>query len=177
MCQWIADRTAAPLQKGNIDSISVPLILNRYFIFLMALMRVIKKSEVSKLYSIHVCCPLYFLFCPSCCKKGQNNVQRVNFEEIRQLLCPVTVLAELKAFPTLNVCFPISSNLLRTSGPFSMSIKFSQWLRGKLLASPVRTNLHSEKKIADFSNFEKKSRLLGGLLTSPALPWLLQFDK
>ena len=38
----IADRTAAPLQKGNIDLISVPLNLNCCFIFLMVLMRVFK---------------------------------------------------------------------------------------------------------------------------------------
>ena len=37
-CQGIADRTAAPFQEGIIDSISVPLILNRCFIFFMALM-------------------------------------------------------------------------------------------------------------------------------------------
>ena len=75
-CQWIADRTAAPLQEGIIDSISVPLILNRYSIFLIALMRVIKKSEVSKLLCIHVWMvppSLYFLVCPSYGKKGQNN--------------------------------------------------------------------------------------------------------
>ena len=78
-CQWIADRTAAPLQKGNIDSISVPLILNCYFIFLIAFLRVIKKSEVSKLFSIHVWCPLYFLFCSSHCKNGRNDGSKGQF--------------------------------------------------------------------------------------------------
>ena len=34
-CQGIADRTAAPLQEGIIDLISVPLILNPYLIFLI----------------------------------------------------------------------------------------------------------------------------------------------
>ena len=55
-------KIAAPLQEGIIDSISVPLILNHYFIFLMALMRVIRKFEVSKLFLILVQYLLYFLF-------------------------------------------------------------------------------------------------------------------
>ena len=71
-CQWIADRTAAPLQEGIIDSISVPLILNRCFIFFMALMRVIRKFDVSKMFFIHVWYPLYFSFCSSFSKNGRN---------------------------------------------------------------------------------------------------------
>ena len=55
-------KIAAPFQEGIIDSISVPLILNHCFIFFMALMRVIRKFEVSKLLLMLVRSLLYFLF-------------------------------------------------------------------------------------------------------------------
>ena len=78
-CQWIADRTAAPLQKGIIDSISVPLILNHYFIFYMALMRVIKKFEVSKLFPIQVQSPSIFYFTYQVVIMSVILIKRVNF--------------------------------------------------------------------------------------------------
>ena len=40
--------------------------------FLMALMRVIRKFDVSKMFFIHAWYPLYFSFCSSFSKNGQN---------------------------------------------------------------------------------------------------------
>ena len=40
--------------------------------FLMALMRVIRKFDVSKMFFIHVWYPLYFSFCSSFSKNGRN---------------------------------------------------------------------------------------------------------
>ena len=90
-CQWIADRTAAPLQKGNIDSISVPLILNRYFIFLMALMRVIKKF--GQPIVLHPCMvPCYIFYFTNCMvKMSVILIERFNLTQNLKNMCPLTV--------------------------------------------------------------------------------------
>ena len=47
--------------------------------FLMALMRVIRKFDVNKMFFIHVWCPLYFSFCSSLSKNGRNDGSKGQF--------------------------------------------------------------------------------------------------
>ena len=47
--------------------------------FLMALMRVIRKFDVSKMFFIHVWYPLYFSFCSSYSKNGRNYSSKGQF--------------------------------------------------------------------------------------------------
>ena len=93
-CQWIADRTAAPLQKGIINLIYVPLILNHCFIFLIALMRVITQSENFRSAN----CSLYqygppciFFFTNHKVKMSAMLIKRFNFTQNLKNMCPLTV--------------------------------------------------------------------------------------
>ena len=61
----------------------------------MALMRVIRKFDVSKMFFIHIWSPYIFHFVNPLVKTAEIMVQRVNFEQNLKNIPPATVRQEI----------------------------------------------------------------------------------